>query len=78
MAGRGHGVVTRAQLLRVGITTSEIEQRLRTGALLREHRGVYRVGIAHRASRRAISPPFGPVATELCYPGVRPVIYSGS
>ena len=47
MAGLGHGVVTRAQLLRAGITTSEIEQRLRTGALLREHRGVYRVG--HRA-----------------------------
>jgi very-short-patch-repair endonuclease len=47
IAGLGHGVVTRAQLLRAGITTSEIEQRLRTGALLREHRGVYRVG--HRA-----------------------------
>lgn len=40
-------MVTRAQLLRAGITTAEIEQRLRTGTLLREHRGVYRVG--HRA-----------------------------
>jgi very-short-patch-repair endonuclease len=47
MAAAGHGVVTRAQLLRAGITAAEIEQRLRTGALLREHRGVYRVG--HRA-----------------------------
>ena len=47
MAGLAHGVVTRAQLLGAGITTAEIEQRLRTGALLREHRGVYRVG--HRA-----------------------------
>jgi very-short-patch-repair endonuclease len=40
-------VVTRAQLLRAGITVKEIRHRLRTGALLREHRGVYRVG--HRA-----------------------------
>jgi very-short-patch-repair endonuclease len=47
IAGAAHGVVTRPQLLRAGITTAEIEQRLRTGALLREHRGVYRVG--HRA-----------------------------
>src|SRR5919108_1313420 len=47
MASRSHGVVTRAQLLRVGITPDEVKQRVRTGALLREHRGVYRVG--HRA-----------------------------
>jgi len=47
IAGEAHGVVTRARLLRAGITAAEIEQRLRTGALLREHRGVYRVG--HRA-----------------------------
>ena len=42
-----HGVVTRRQLLSAGITPGEVKQRLRTGALLREHRGVYRVG--HRA-----------------------------
>jgi hypothetical protein len=42
-----HGVVTRAQLLHAGLTLAEIKNRLRTGALLREHRGVYRVG--HRA-----------------------------
>ena len=47
IAGSAHGVVTLAQLLRAGITRAEIKQRIRTGALLREHRGVYRVG--HRA-----------------------------
>ena len=47
MAGEAHGVVTRRQLLRAGITSGEIRQRLRTGALLQQHPGVYRVG--HRA-----------------------------
>jgi very-short-patch-repair endonuclease len=47
LAARSHGVVKRVQLLDAGITLGEIRQRLRTGALLREHRGVYRVG--HRA-----------------------------
>jgi hypothetical protein len=47
LARRSHGVVTRAQLLRAGITGDEITHRLSLGALLREHRGVYRVG--HRA-----------------------------
>jgi very-short-patch-repair endonuclease len=47
IANRAHGVVTRAELLRAGVTVGEIKQRLRTGALLRRHRGVYRVG--HRA-----------------------------
>jgi hypothetical protein len=47
LAARSHGVVTRAQLLAAGVTSDEIKQRLETGALLREHRGVYRVG--HRA-----------------------------
>jgi len=47
LAGRSHGVVTRAQLLAAGITRDEIDHRLSLGALLREHRGVYRVG--HRA-----------------------------
>ena len=42
-----HGVVTRAQLLSAGITRREISARLQSGYLLREHRGVYRVG--HRA-----------------------------
>ena len=47
LALRQHGVVTRAQLLRAGVTVHEITHRLRVGALLQEHRGVYRVG--HRA-----------------------------
>ena len=40
-------MATREQLLRAGITRRQIATRLRTGALLREHPGVYRVG--HRA-----------------------------
>lgn len=47
IAGASHGVVTRAQLLSVGISAGEISRRLEAGALLREHWGVYRVG--HRA-----------------------------
>jgi Transcriptional regulator, AbiEi antitoxin len=47
IARSGHGVVTRLQLLRAGVSRREIESRLRSGSLLREHPGVYRVG--HRA-----------------------------
>jgi hypothetical protein len=47
LADRQHGVVTRRQLLAAGVTPAEVAHRLRTGALLREHCGVYRVG--HRA-----------------------------
>jgi hypothetical protein len=47
IARAGHGVVTRGQLLAAGVTRHEIAGRLRRGALLREHPGVYRVG--HRA-----------------------------
>jgi very-short-patch-repair endonuclease len=42
-----HGVVTRKQLLDAGVSSDEIKWRLREGALLPVHRGVYRVG--HRA-----------------------------
>lgn len=44
LASEQHGVVTRVQLIRVGLTTKEIEHRLSTEALIRVHRGVYRVG----------------------------------
>ena len=44
LAGKAHGVVTHEQLLQSGITPAEIKWRLRTGALIRVHRGVYRVG----------------------------------
>jgi Transcriptional regulator, AbiEi antitoxin len=47
LARRSHGVVTRRQLLAAGVSRREIAHRLATGALLQEHRGVYRVG--HRA-----------------------------
>ncbi len=47
IAGAAHGVVTRAQLLDAGVTARQIARRVRSGSLLREHRGVYRVG--HRA-----------------------------
>ena len=47
LAAGAHGVVTRAAMMRVGISADEIRARVRSGALLREHRGVYRVG--HRA-----------------------------
>src|SRR5918992_583893 len=48
IASRAHGVVTRAELRAAGVTEAEIKHRLSSSALLREHRGVYRVG--HRAS----------------------------
>jgi hypothetical protein len=46
IAGTAHGLVTRAQLLGTGVTEAEIRSRLRRGALLPEHPGVYRVGHA--------------------------------
>jgi very-short-patch-repair endonuclease len=47
LASSAYGLATRRQLLGAGVTAAEIRQRLKTGALLREYRGVYRVG--HRA-----------------------------
>src|SRR6188508_2552391 len=47
LAARTHGVVTRRELDRAGITPAEIRHRLGTGALIREYLGVFRVG--HRA-----------------------------
>jgi very-short-patch-repair endonuclease len=44
MAGRAHGVVTHTAMLAVGLTPAEIRSRLESGALIRVHRGVYRVG----------------------------------
>jgi hypothetical protein len=47
IARRSHGVVTRAELVAAGVTLGAIRHRLGSGALLKEHPGVYRVG--HRA-----------------------------
>jgi very-short-patch-repair endonuclease len=44
LAGRSHGVVTRQELLNAGVTRHEIRQRVDTGALIRVHRAVFRVG----------------------------------
>jgi very-short-patch-repair endonuclease len=47
IAGKQHGVVTRAQLLGAGISEAGIQRRVRKGGLMREYKGTYRVG--HRA-----------------------------
>ncbi len=47
LASLAHGIVTRQELLRAGITLEEIKQRVARGNLIREYRGIYRVG--HRA-----------------------------
>jgi len=46
LASGSHGVVTRQELLRAGITSEEIRKRLAKGALIAIHRGVFRVGHA--------------------------------
>ena len=43
IAARQHGVVTRRQLLSIGVTAAGIDKRLRRGALHAVHRGVYAV-----------------------------------
>jgi very-short-patch-repair endonuclease len=44
LATVAHGVVTWAELRRAGLSEDEIRHRVRIGALIRVHRGVYRVG----------------------------------
>ena len=44
LAGRQHGVLSRSQLLRAGLSTHHVEHRLASGRIVRIHRGVYRVG----------------------------------
>src|SRR5262245_41904359 len=46
IASKQHGVVSRSELLAAGITRAEIKWRLKVGALIRVHPGVYRVGHA--------------------------------
>src|SRR3954453_15218093 len=44
LAARSYGVVTREELVRAGVTRSEITTRLANGTLISIHRGVFRVG----------------------------------
>ena len=44
LASPDHGVVKRRQLVRDGVTVAEIRSRLKSGALIPEYRGIYRVG----------------------------------
>jgi Transcriptional regulator, AbiEi antitoxin len=46
IASRSHGVVTREELLRAGVTQAQIRSRLAAGGLIPIHRGVFRVGHA--------------------------------
>src|SRR5215210_7184634 len=41
---RQHGVITRAQLIELGLTDQGIDRRIKDGRLWRVHRGVYAVG----------------------------------
>jgi hypothetical protein len=47
LARESHGVVTRQEVLRAGVTKAELLRRVEIGALIPVHRGVFRVG--HRA-----------------------------
>jgi very-short-patch-repair endonuclease len=47
LARGGHGVVTRAELLRAELSPGDIDRRVQSGILIPVYRGVYRVG--HRA-----------------------------
>jgi hypothetical protein len=53
IASRAHGIVTRGELLRAGLSGREIDRRVEKGLLIREYRGVYRVG--HQAPSTAAS-----------------------
>jgi very-short-patch-repair endonuclease len=44
LAGRQHGVVTRSQLLALGLTNATVNRRVSAGRLHRLHRGVFAVG----------------------------------
>jgi very-short-patch-repair endonuclease len=44
LAARQHGLVTRGQLVELGLGTSAIDERAKRGRLHRVHRGVYKVG----------------------------------
>lgn len=49
LAKSAHGVVTRSGLIAAGVTSKQVERRLASGALIRVHSGVYRVGHCARS-----------------------------
>jgi hypothetical protein len=51
IAGRQDGNVTRKQLLGAGLSSRAIQARLDRGLLIRQHRGVYRVGHAAQSTQ---------------------------
>src|SRR2546423_91632 len=46
IAGRAHGIVTRREALRAGVSKTEIHRRVKKGLLITQYPGVYRVGHA--------------------------------
>ena len=65
MAGLArHGVVTRRDLLRAGLSGDQVDRLLRCGALVVEHRGVYRVAGASRSVLARYT-----AAVKACGPG---------
>ena len=64
LASRQHAVVTRRQLLKLGLTNAEIAYRIKIGRLHRLHRGVYAVG--HRPVSRLA---YAMAAVLACGPG---------
>jgi very-short-patch-repair endonuclease len=44
LAGEQHGVVARRQMYALGLTANQVQARVRSGRLVRLHRGVYAVG----------------------------------
>jgi very-short-patch-repair endonuclease len=63
LAAEQHGVVSRTQLLDAGLSPTVVRDRVRSGHLLRLHRGVYAVGHA-RLRREGVW-----LAAVLAYPG---------
>jgi Transcriptional regulator, AbiEi antitoxin len=55
LASESHGVLSREELVRAGVTKAQIKSRLATGALIPIHRGVFVSGTRHQVSKRDTS-----------------------